>query len=326
MTHRPSLLLVDDEPDALHVLAHCLEGLGTLHVATSGTQALAMARRHPPSVVLLDANMPGLSGFETCQAFKADPLLAACPILFVTAEDSAEQEAKSFEIGAVDYITKPIHPVVVRARVRTQLRLKELTDELRRLALEDPLTGLASRRCFEPQLVREVALAARSGLPIAVMMVDIDHFKRFNDSAGHAAGDHALREVAQALSRAARRPGDLICRLGGEEFAFLLPQTGLGDASTVADRALEEVRRMALPHPGLPEGQCLSVSLGLAAWSPGGPVRDAPSGALLLEAADRALYAAKQGGRNTAYAVQFGPEPFQTRPLHPGSATVSVAP
>ena len=308
------LLLVDDEPSAIHALAHCLSDLGELFFATSGAQALALARQQPPDLVLLDAHMPGLSGFETCAAFKSDPTLEHIPILFVTSERSPEVEAAVFELGAVDYLNKPVRPVVVRARVRTQLRLKELTDALRRQALEDPLTGLATRRRFEPQLHHEVARSARCGEPLGLLMVDVDHFKRFNDSAGHAAGDDALRQVARALC-GATRSGDLAARLGGEEFVLLLPATGLEGAVQAGERVLAGVAALRLPHPGLAAGAMLSVSVGAAAWRPHGVrqtsrATETELARQLLETADRALYAAKHQGRNRVCAQALeAPEP-----------------
>lgn len=304
---QPILLLVDDEPSALHALAHCLKGLGELRVATSGAQALEVARRAPPTLVLLDANMPGMDGFTTCKAFQADPQLSQIPIIFVTSENEAAHEVAGLQAGAVDYLSKPVHPIIVRARVLTQLRMQEMAEALRRLALEDPLTGLANRRRFEPQLQTAIALSARSGLPLSLIMVDIDHFKRFNDSAGHAAGDEALKAVSAALERSARRPGDLVGRLGGEEFAILMPQTGADDAISVAERVLALVSELNLPHPGLAPPQRISVSVGLSTWAPGAPTHDPLQAAVLMDAADQALYAAKHLGRNRACALPPGP-------------------
>jgi len=301
-----TILIVDDDPGAVQVLACMLGDLGEVFVATDGQEALCLTASQHPDLVLLDADMPGLNGFVVCAALKADPDLADIPVVFVTAHQSADCEVSGFDVGAADYITKPVVAELVRARVRTQLKIKRLSDELRRLATEDPLTGLANRRRFDALIRRELALAQRSGQPLALMMVDIDQFKAYNDHYGHPAGDGCLRAVAGAVARACQRPTDLVARIGGEEFAVLLAQTSLTAAATVAGRILDAVAALDLPHHGIGARARVSVSVGVGVVSLAGAaaVPDlARTMDTLLASADASLYEAKRSGRNRACAL-----------------------
>ena len=228
------ILLVDDDPITIRLLTHILADLGSLRFATSGADALRLARELKPDLVLLDAEMPGMSGFQVCAAFKANPLLADVPVIFVTSHSDPAFEVSGFDLGAADFIAKPVLPALVQARVKTQLRLKHLADELRLIALADTLTGVANRRHFDNSLEREWRRLRRSGKPLALLMIDVDHFKRFNDHYGHQAGDSCLRAVAQALVGACQRPADLVARYGGEEFVMLLPDTTRDGAAHIA--------------------------------------------------------------------------------------------
>lgn len=309
-----TILIVDDDPGAVQVLARMLEDLGDVCVATDGQEALRLMASQRPDLVLLDADMPGLNGFAVCETLKADPELADIPVVFVTAHHSAEFEVSGFDAGAADYITKPVTAPLVRARVRTQLRIKRLSDELRRIATEDPLTGVANRRRFDTLIRRELAIAQRSGQPLALMMVDIDQFKAYNDHYGHPAGDGCLRAVAAAVASACQRPADLVARIGGEEFAVLLAQTSLPAAATVAGRILDAVAALDLPHHGVGAQARVSVSVGVGVVTLAGtallahPPDLAGTMDALLASADAALYEAKRSGRNRACALHVAGE------------------
>src|SRR5450631_2127981 len=176
-----NILLVDDDPGTIQLLGHILSGTGTVRFATSGEDALRLARELVPDLMLLDAEMPGMSGFQVMAALKADPALADVPVIFVTSHCEAAFEVAGFEMGAADFIAKPVSAPLVLARVKTQLRVKRLSDELRRVAITDALTGVANRRRFDDALEREWSRARRCGEALALLMIDIDHFKRFND-------------------------------------------------------------------------------------------------------------------------------------------------
>ena len=313
----PQLLLVDDDPGMIQVMAKALNGMGRLRFATSGAQALAQMAEDAPDVVLLDADMPGLKGFDVCARMKDDARLGEVPVIFVTGHTSPEDELRGLEAGAADFIAKPIREALLVARVRTQLRMKALTDQLRAVACTDALTGAANRRSFDESLVREWRSALRQGQPLSLLMVDVDHFKAYNDLYGHQDGDDCLRQVAQALEAAARRPTDVVARYGGEEFAILLPSADRSGAEEVARRLAAELRRRALPHGGSKTASHVTASVGISTFE-GGPAAGtsrftaldsaAPSVTAddLVRAADVALYAAKRAGRACAWCIDIG--------------------
>jgi len=290
---RPRLLVVDDQPVNIQALHRVFASDCQVLMATDGARALQLCRERQPDLVLLDVQMPGMSGHELCAELKADPLLRAIAVIFVTSQDHPDDETRGLDAGAADFISKPFNPTVVRARVRTQLTLKAQADLLRELAFVDGLTGVHNRRHFDERLQAESRRSQRSRAPLAVALADVDHFKRYNDALGHLAGDDCLRRVAAALRTCLRRPTDLLARYGGEEFVCLLPDTDLAGAIGVAQCMEDAVRALALPHPGI-DG-CVTISLGATAGTQG-------SG--LVEAADRALYLAKAAGRGRVSWVE----------------------
>ncbi|MBU1357888.1 MAG: diguanylate cyclase [Gammaproteobacteria bacterium] len=310
------ILLVDDDPSMIQMLGRALSGTGQLRFATSGAAALRQVREFPPDLVLLDAQMPGMDGYRVCEEMKADPLLASIPIIFVTGEGGQEFELRGLELGAADFIAKPFSPLLLKARVETQLRVKRLTDELRNIATTDALTGLANRRIFDTTLDQECQRTARNGSSLCLLMIDVDHFKLYNDREGHPAGDECLRQVARVFYAAGQRAGDLVARIGGEEFAILLPETPPAGALQIGQRVLQAIRQAAIPHLSSPTASHLTVSIGVGCLAgtgivvPAGvalasdPVR--PAAAELLHRADEALYAAKRAGRDRI--ASLGPE------------------
>jgi diguanylate cyclase (GGDEF)-like protein len=311
-----TILLVDDDPAMIRIMGRILSGLGgTLRFATDGVSALQQAREHPIDLILLDAEMPGMTGYQVCDVLKADPELRDVPVIIVTANSAVEFELRGLALGAVDFIAKPISELLLLARVRTQLGIKRLTDELRRLATIDALTELRNRRSFDEALTREWNRGLRGGDPISLLMIDIDHFKLLNDRYGHPTGDLFLRTVAQALPGACLRPADIVARYGGEEFTILLPQTRRAGAEHVATRVLDAVESLGIPHEGSPTASCVTVSVGVGSFDGYGArgVRsDGASGfrppwsfevSHLSECADRALYAAKRSGRARAWSL-----------------------
>jgi len=290
---KPRLLVVDDQPTNIQVLYRVFADDCQVFMATSGEQALHTAREEAPDVILLDVMMPDMDGYEVCRQLKQDSATRDIPILFVTAHHEAQEEARGLACGAVDFITKPIHPAVVRARVHTHLTLQRQTEVLKRLVFIDALTHAFNRRYFDERLAEEWGRAQRTGRPLGLILIDVDYFKQFNDVNGHQRGDDALRQVAQALKGTILRPGDVVCRYGGEEFACLLPDTDLDGALQVAQRMKLAVRDLAIGHPASAVAEVLTISAGVAVRTP----TSRGDTAALLALADAQLYRAKAEGR-----------------------------
>lgn len=290
---KPRLLVVDDQPTNIQVLYRVFADDCQVFMATSGEQALHTAREEAPDVILLDVMMPDMDGYEVCRQLKQDSATRDIPILFVTAHHEAQEEARGLACGAVDFITKPIHPAVVRARVHTHLTLQRQTEVLKRLVFIDALTHAFNRRYFDERLAEEWGRAQRTGRSLGLILIDVDYFKQFNDVNGHQRGDDALRQVAQALKGTILRPGDVVCRYGGEEFACLLPDTDLDGALQVAQRMKLAVRDLAIGHPASAVAEVLTISAGVAVRTP----TSRGDAAALLALADAQLYRAKAEGR-----------------------------
>ena len=290
---RPKLLVVDDQRINILVLNELFRNDCEVFMATNGEQALQICRAQLPDLVLLDVQMDGIDGFEVCRRLKADAESRNIPVIFITAQGGEADEVRGLQLGAVDFIAKPINPVIVRARVQTHLTLKLQSDLLRSMALFDGLTGVPNRRKFDEQLVRDWRQSQREQTALSVILIDVDHFKRYNDHYGHQAGDAALQAVARVLDGTLKRPHDLLARYGGEEFVGVLPNTGLSEAVKLAERMQAGVRALNLEHSGSPEAQVVTISLGVAAVV----ARSDLAPQALVEAADQQLYAAKQAGR-----------------------------
>lgn len=290
---RPRLLVVDDQPINIQVMYQIFASQYQVFMATSGQQALDFCHKTPPDLVLLDVVMPGMDGFEVCQALKAAPDTHDIPVIFVTAHTEAVQETRGLDAGAVDFISKPVNPAVVRARVKTQLTLKFQSDIMRKLVFRDGLTGAFNRRYFDQQLAVEVARSSRAKSPLALIMLDVDFFKRFNDHYGHQSGDDCLRVVAATLKDSLRRPADLVARYGGEEFVCILPDATFAEAMSMASQLEQNVRHKRIPHLDSQAADVVTISLGVTGVA-GDSGRDEKA---LLALADAQLYLAKNTGR-----------------------------
>jgi len=290
---RPRLLVVDDQPINIQVMHQIFAPQYQMFMATSGSQALEFCHKTPPDLILLDVVMPGMDGFEVCQSLKADPDTQDIPVIFVTAHTDAQQETRGLDVGAVDFISKPVNPAVVRARVKTQITLKHQSDLMHKLVFLDGLTGVFNRRFFDQQLAAEVARSHRHGTPLALIMLDVDFFKRFNDRYGHQAGDDCLRLIAQTLKECLRRPSDLVARYGGEEFACILPDTAFSNAMDLAKDLEKNVRDKGIAHADSQAAAVVTISLGVAGRS-GNASGSADE---MLALADAQLYCAKNAGR-----------------------------
>lgn len=307
---KATILIVDDEISNIEIINAVLEDDYDVCFATSGQQALDTAHAAQPDLMLLDVLMPGIDGFEVCRRLKSDALLADIPVIFTTGLGDTEDEMKGLSLGAIDYVTKPIQPAILRARVANHVELKRLRDQLAAMAVTDALTGLSNRRNLERSLQTEVARLGRVGDWLSVIMLDIDFFKQFNDTYGHPAGDRCITMVAAALTRAVKRAGDLPARYGGEEFACILPDTDPRSAEIVAQEILAQVQSLNIPHERSQISPFITVSIGVASarCSRGMEVER------WISEADRQLYAAKREGRNRISMMQFDDRDTLCRP------------
>jgi diguanylate cyclase (GGDEF)-like protein len=293
LPNRATILVVDDTPANIEVMHAMLCADYEVLFATSGQEALELAVKTRPDLILLDIIMPEMNGHEVCRHLKADLVTRDIPIVFVTAMAAADSEEKGLKLGAIDYITKPFSPAVMKARIANHLELKRYRDLLAELVWIDGLTGARNRRYFDECFNREFRRALRAQTPLSLIMMDVDYFKQYNDTYGHLAGDDCLKAIAQALMQTLRRPADVVFRYGGEEFACLLPDTNEAGALVMAEKMLAAVRKLALAHKDSPH-HIASLSLGVCTLLPTSEQQSSE----LADCADQALYRAKSLGRN----------------------------
>jgi len=284
------VLIVDDEPANVHSLAAALGGNYDLRFATDAARALELAASVAFDLILLDVVMPDMDGFDVLRRLKADEATRAVPVIFVTSMGEVADEELGFALGAVDYMTKPASAPLVRARVRTHIELKRQRDLLEQRALVDQLTGIANRRRFDEALEQRWRHAARDNTPLLLVLIDVDLFKQYNDHYGHAAGDDCLKRIAGVLQTTFAQAGELAARIGGEEFALLLPG---GNVPARMRQLLHGVHELQLAHACSSAGAWVSVSAGAIETVP----KPDASSRSLLEAADQLLYQAKRNGR-----------------------------
>ena len=296
---RPRILIVDDVPSNVLILSQSLGRDYEILTASSGEDALKILFEVKPDLLLLDIMMPDMDGYEVCRRVRMDKSIRNIPVIFLTAKGDEEDETRGLEIGAVDYIVKPFSIAVVRARVRAHIELKMHRDFLESLSSLDGLTGIPNRRYFEEIFEMEWGRALRRALPLSFIMIDIDHFKAYNDGYGHGAGDECLRQVAQTLHKTVRRPPDFVSRYGGEEFSIVLPETDMEGAMHVAELMRSNIESLELAHAFSPVAPYVTVSVGVATIV---PVIGTPESAL-REAADKQLYEAKAQGRNRVRGI-----------------------
>ncbi len=325
------VMIVDDSKTTLDALQFILEHTGYKDIvcANSGAEALELLDKSAPEeekaaaeVILLDVDLPGMSGIETCRRIKADKRFQDIPVLIITGNKELKTLESAFAAGACDFLGKPIEPLELLARMRSALnlkkeldgcksrekqlvevseRLRHLNDELHRLAILDDLTGVANRRFFNMVFAQEWSRAAREVIPLSLIFIDIDFFKNYNDTYGHPQGDECLKKVAGALSGSVKRSTDQVARYGGEEFAVIVPHTALRGARTMAEGLRYKVEELGLEHAGSKIHDRVTISLGVACVTPERGL--APES--LVRAADQAVYEAKRHGRNRVEALDL---------------------
>jgi len=309
MDAKSNILVVDDNPDKLRLLEAALRLAGyRVTTATDGDEALAAIESFQPDLVITDVMMPRMNGYELAQRIRANPLTKFIPVIMQTAAGGrVEDSRRASEVGALGYITDPTDLDLLLARTRTLLDFKAYLDVCEEAAFTDHLTGLANRRRFERQLDREVSRTLRLGHPFSLLMLDIDNFKKLNDSYGHNVGDEAIRLMGKVL-REGTRGIDLAARIGGEEFAIVLVETELSRGLEVAERLRVAIKNMTLPSAGH-----ITASFGVA---------ECPSSAQtaidILKAADDLLYLAKGNGRDQV----IGQQPMKSNSVAVGDVQV----
>lgn len=289
-----SILVVDDDRTSLDVLSHILKPQHTVQIAKSGGAALKRAQELPPDLILLDVVMPDMNGFEVLAELKSMDSTRHIPVIFITGLAHAEDEEKGFLLGAMDYIVKPFNTAVVKARVRTHLRIVKQRRTIERLCMIDALTDVDNRRGFDQKMEQEWLRATRDHTSISMLMVDVDRFKAFNDTYGHPQGDALLQALAKVLSSVPSRPGDFVARLGGEEFAVVLPDTDASGAMVIAEKIRKGVEAMRILNTDNAVELSTTVSVGVVSQVPEENV-GLPD---FISRADEALYRAKNSGRN----------------------------
>lgn len=307
------IVIIDDDPGTIRVLATILAGFGDIHATTQGSEGFDLAKEVKPDLILLDIELGDINGIDLCLKLKDDPELKEIPVIFITSHTDITLEAIALSAGAMDFIHKPLNSATARSRVENQLTLKRQQDHLRRISTTDSLTQLENRRGLETALNTEWKRACRNGSLLTLLMMDLDYFKRFNDTFGHPKGDELLSAVAGVISKHTKRPEDVAARFGGEEFVVLLPNCNLEDAKDLSEKIRKDVSNLVLSGDAESGGISTTISIGVAtmttlcALSPH-CWRKQQSGessccctlnsARLLKAADDALYVAKNRGRN----------------------------
>lgn len=289
MLSKFNVLLVEDDPDKQQLLKVALEMAGyNVQTADDGVEGLLAVESHQPDLIVTDVMMPNMDGYEMVRRVRANPSTRFIPVIIQTAARGATDDVRrGAEVGALGYITDPTDLDLLLARARTLLDFKNYLDSCEEAAFTDHLTGLANRRRFERQLEREVSRTRRFNRPFCLLLLDIDLFKRVNDTYGHDAGDEAIRRLGNAL-QAGTRGIDTAARVGGEEFGVILTETDFAHGLEVAERLRASISEMDVPVAGQ-----ITVSVGLAEFNAGS--RDARE---LFSAADAALYEAKRKGRD----------------------------
>ncbi len=306
---QPVILAVDDSPLIHRILQRRLKDIrARILLADSGQSAIAAVLSEKPDLILLDIGLPDMSGFEVLSTLKNSAETMHIPVIMLTASDASEDKVLGFELGAVDYITKPFDTAELKARVRSTLRTQHLVHILEQKAQVDALTGLWNRAHLDQSLHACVETATRYDQPLTLTMCDIDHFKQINDTFGHTVGDIVLERFAQLLSDTSRQ-SDLVCRYGGEEFLIIQPMTKWSDALRIAERF-----RLAIESESwesVKESLKVTASFGTTCLA----ILSEPSADNLIQAADTALYEAKKSGRNCVAAYNPSLQPLKQTSL-----------
>lgn len=287
------ILIIDDSPVQANFLKSILEHDYAITVSNTAEDGLNQVRTGDYSLILLDVIMPGMDGFELLKKLQEEVLLQRAPVILITSLNDTDHEEKGLTLGAVDYITKPFHPAIVRARVHTHVKLYQYRTQIEREATMDQLTGVANRRHYNTVSLERWQDAVRLNVPLSICMMDIDKFKIYNDTFGHVAGDKAIAAVAGAASARLQRATDLFARYGGEEFVTVIMGGTAADAFEHMKGIRQAVEDLHIPHNEA-VSPWVTISAGGVTLVPG--PRDSYD--MQLKIADTMLYDAKRFGRN----------------------------
>ena len=292
---KPTILVVDDMTTTLLLLHDLLKDTYEVKIAKSGTKALEILESpNDIDLILLDIEMPDINGYDVCKRIKNNETIKNIPIIFITGRTSQEDEEYGLNLGAIDYITKPFNNAIVKLRIKNYLNLKIKNDMLEKLSMYDGLTNIRNRRYFDETFEKTFNEIKRDKKSLAVLMIDIDFFKPYNDNYGHGQGDETLRKVAKALEKTIKRASDFVARYGGEEFVILLKDINKDGVEAVANNLLNAVRELKITHEFSKIEKYVTVSIGASFYNSSSDVTKLE----LLLKADETLYNVKNSGRN----------------------------
>jgi len=287
-----SILIVSDDKIIAQALANILSTQYAVYFSKNGPDALEAAKEHKPDIILIDIDLPDMSGFYLTTTLKSTRETSDIPVIFVAEPGSITDEEKGLSLGVADYIQKPFTPPMVKLRMRNQLKLINQMRLIQHLSVTDALTNTANKRQFGLWLDQEWRRGIRHKVPMCLLMVDLDHFKAYNDNYGHSQGDIALKSIAAIIKGELKRPGDLVARWGGEEFAVLLPETPLQGACKVAEDIRSSIEKTVINFQG--KATRMTVSIGISCVVPAQHTFVEQ----LISDAEKALHRSKQAGRN----------------------------
>ena len=292
---KPTILVVDDMTTTLLLLHDLLKDTYEVKIAKSGTKALEILESpNDIDLILLDIEMPDINGYDVCKRIKNNETIKNIPIIFITGRTSQEDEEYGLNLGAIDYITKPFNKAIVKLRIKNYLDLKIKNDMLEKLSMYDGLTNIRNRRFFDETFEKTFSEIKRDKKSLAVLMIDIDFFKPYNDNYGHGQGDETLRKVAKALEKTIKRASDFVARYGGEEFVILLKDINKDGVEAVANNLLNAVRELKITHEFSKIENYVTISIGVSYYNSSSDITKLE----LLLKADETLYSVKNSGRN----------------------------
>ena len=299
MDNKPTILIVDDTETNIDILVELLNDDYDVMVALNGQSALDIVNEDKVNLILLDIMMPDMDGYEVCDILQKNKKTKKIPVIFITAKTDEEAIEKAYDVGVMDYVTKPFKPKELLARIKTQLKMQKLIsdleaskEELKILASIDPLSGLYNRRYFYKISEHILDLAKRDKTDSSVLILDIDKFKNINDTYGHKIGDDIIILLSRKLEEFTRK-SDIVCRFGGEEFVILLPETSIDGALNISEKIRLNIEQLNFKLEYQKDLK-FTVSIGVSQIINDQDINIEAS----ICRADEALYSAKQSGRN----------------------------